>query len=134
MAWQGLGRSYCAEPKTLVDIDVDLRKLRIPVYQELWSATSLLPKWPKATGVTYVQLLTFSQTLRKWYFEKGGMCLSRSTHDKAYGPLQDKLADVLKTNKSGEVSGEHYESIRERCSFLRSALADDIESRREGPE
>lgn len=120
--------------KLLVDIDVDLRKLRIPVYQELWSTTSLLPKWPKATGVTYEQLLTFSQTLRKWYFERGGMYFSRSTHDKAYGPLQDTLADVLKTNKSGVVSEEHYESIRVSCSVLRSALANDIESRREGPE
>lgn len=114
------------------DIDVDLRIRRIAVYQELWSATSLLPKWPKATGLTYEQLLTFSKTLRDWYFMKGGMYLSRSTHDEAYRPLQDALADVLKSNSSGAISDEHYEKIRQRCSTLRTALAGDIESRREG--
>jgi hypothetical protein len=42
------------------------------VYRELWSATSTLPKWPKAKGFTYEQLLTFSETLRDWYFTKEG--------------------------------------------------------------
>ena len=116
------------------DIDVDLRVRRIAVYQELWTATALLPKWPKASGLTYEQLLTFSQTLRDWYFMKGGMYFSRSTHDDAYGPLQDALAEVLKSNSSGVISDEHYEQIRRACSTLRSALAGDIESRREGPD
>ena len=120
--------------KLNADIDVDLRVRRIDVYQELWSCTSLLPKWPKASGVTYQQLLAFSQTLRDWYFMKGGMYLSRSTHDKAYSPLQDALAEVLKSNSSGAISDEHYERIRSACSTLRTALAGDIESRREGPE
>ena len=116
------------------DIDVDLRVRRIAVYQELWTATSLLPKWPKASGLTYEQLLAFSQTLRDWYFMKGGMYFSRSTHDNAYSPLQDALAEVLRSNSSGVISDEHYEKIRSACSTLRSALAGDIESRREGPE
>ena len=104
------------------------------MYRELWSATSTLPKWPKASGLTYEQLLTFSETLRDWYFMKGGMYFSRSTHDKAYSPLQDALAEVLSAKSSGVVSDADYERIRKCCSTLRSALADDIESRREGPE
>ncbi len=120
--------------KLLGDIDVDLRIRRLEVYPELWNATSILPKWPKASGVTYEDLLAFSQLLRDWYFEKGGMYLSQTTHNQGYSPLQDALADVLKANNSGPVSGEHYERIRERCSALRSKLADDIESRREGPD
>ena len=62
------------------------------------------------------------------------MYLSRSTHDRAYGPLQDALAEVLRSHRSGRVSDEHYEAIRLRCSALRTALAGDIESRREGPQ
>ena len=120
--------------KLHADIDVDLRVRRIDVYQELWTATSLLPKWPKASGLTYEQLLAFSQTLRDWYFMKGGMYFSRSTHDKAYSPLQDALAEVLRSNSSGVISDAHYEKIRRACSTLRSALAGDIESRREGPQ
>ena len=94
----------------------------------------MLPKWPKASGLTYEQLLAFSQALRDWYFMKGGMYFSRSTHDDAYSPLQDALAEVLRSNSSGVISDEHYEKIRKACSTLRSALAGDIESRREGPE
>jgi len=119
--------------KLLQDIDIDLRKRRIDVYQELWTSTSILPKWPKAEGVTYERLLQFSHELRSWYFTKGGMYLSRSTHDKAYSPLQDALAEVLRANRSGVLSNEHYEAVRSRCSTLRTALAGDIESRREGP-
>jgi hypothetical protein len=119
--------------KLLQDIDLDLRKRRIEVYAELWKATALLPKWPKATGVTYEQLLQFSGALRTWYYEKGGMYLSRSTHRDSYSPLQDTLAEILQDNKSGLISDQHYESIRRRCSALRTALAGDIESRREGP-
>ncbi|CAN7749496.1 hypothetical protein LJR084_006800 [Variovorax sp. LjRoot84] len=120
--------------KLLQEIDIDLRTKRIGVYEELWKSTAILPKWPKATDVTYEQLLLFSEGLRKWYFEKGGMYLSRSTHKRAYGPLQDALAEVLRIHKTGPVSVEDYETIRSRCSALRTALASDIESRREGPE
>ena len=120
--------------KLLTDIDLDLRAKRIPVYAELWKATDLLPKWPKATGVKYQQLLQFSESLRAWYFEKGGIYLSRSTHDNAYGPLQDALAELLRTHTTGPITDEHYDAIRARCSALRTALAGDIESRREGPE
>ena len=85
--------------KLMQGIDIDLRTKRICVYVELWKSTaaSSPPKWPKATNVTYEQLLSFSESLRTWYFEKGGIYLSRSTHSNAYSPLQDALADVLRT-------------------------------------
>lgn len=119
--------------KLLQEIDVDLRKRRIEVYAALWKSTSLLPMWPKAPGVTYQQLMRFSESLRTWYFEIGGMYLSRSTHANAYAPLQQELKELLETHPSGVITDAHYESIRRRCSALRSALASDIESRREGP-
>jgi hypothetical protein len=118
--------------KLLGDIDVDLRKRRVEVYADLWKLTSVLPKWPKDRNVTYEQLLTFSQALRSWYFERGGMYLSRTTHSKGYGPLQDALQSVLSPGKSGKLSESDYDTVRDRCSFLRTCLASDIESRREG--
>jgi hypothetical protein len=119
--------------KLIADIDVDLRNRRIPVYAELWKATAILPMWPKATGVTYQQLMHFSETLRTWYFQTGGMYLSRSTHDKAYSPLQKALMEMLQKHPAGVVSDADYETIRKCCSTLRTALAGDLESRREGP-
>lgn len=135
-AWLGKvwGDRIAQAQKLSQVIDIDLRKRRIDVYQELWTSTSILPKWPKAEGVTYEQLLQFSQELRAWYFSKGGMYLSRSTHDKACSPLQPALEELLRTHTSGVLSDVHYESIRSRCSTLRTALASDIQSRREGPQ
>lgn len=118
--------------KRLLDIDVDLRIRRIGVYAELWKSTALLPMWPRAAGVTYEQLMRFSEALRTWYFETGGMFLSRSTHRDAYSPLQEALREVLQSHPTGVVSDAHYEFIRKRCSALRTALAGDVESRREG--
>lgn len=118
--------------KLLGEIDVDLRKRRIEVYSDLWKLTSVLPKWPKDQNVTYEQLLTFSQALRSWYFERGGMYLSRTTHSKGYSPLQDALQSVLSPEKSGKLSESDYDTVRDRCSFLRTCLASDIESRRKG--
>ena len=120
--------------KLLQDIDVDLRKRRLKVYPELWKCTELLPMWPRVPGVTYEQLMELSKSLRQWYFETGGMFLSRSTHDNAYTPLQEALKNLLESHPSGEISDADYELIRKRCSTLRTALASDIESRREGPE
>jgi hypothetical protein len=120
--------------KQLQDIDVDLRKRRLDVYPQLWKSTALLPMWPKASGVTYEQLMHFSESLRTWYFEVGGMYLSRSTHRDAYTPLQKALKALLESHPSGLISDAHYESIRLYCSGLRTALAGDIESRREGVE
>jgi hypothetical protein len=118
--------------KLMQSIDLDLREKRVAVYPALWKETALLPKWPRATGVTYEDLRRFSETLRDWYFHTGGMYLSRSTHGNAYSPLQDELASVLETNPTGPVSADDYERVRKRCSALRTALAGDIESRREG--
>ena len=119
--------------KLVGEIDLDLRKLRIQAYSALWKSTSILPKWPRAETVTYADLYAFSGNLRDWYYGTGGMYLSRSTHNDAYTPLQDAITDLLKAKKSGPLSETDYEAIRERCSALRTALASDIESRREGP-
>jgi hypothetical protein len=104
--------------KFLQDVDLDLRKRRIEVYGELWEATALLPKWPKATDVTYEQLLEFSRSLRTWYFKKGGMYLSRPTQRDAYSPLRDKLEEILVNKPSGPISDAHYDEVRQRCSTL----------------
>jgi hypothetical protein len=119
--------------KLIGEIDIDLRAKRIPVYAELWKATSLLPKWPRATDVSYEQLGEFSKTLRRWYYHTGGMFLSQTTHRTAYSPLQDAIGKLLAQGKTGSLSDADYDAIRDCCSKLRSALANDIESRREGP-
>jgi hypothetical protein len=115
------------------EIDLDLRKRRIDAYQPLWKATALLPKWPRNDEATYEQLATLSHTLRCWYYETGGMYLSRTARDLGYGPLQGTIATVIAGGKSGRIEASDYEAVRKKCSELRTLMTEDIESRRESP-
>jgi hypothetical protein len=120
------------------EVDLELRKLRVQFYQELWNETGIVPTYPRADDVTYEDLRKLSERLRSWYYEKGGMFLSREAHNGRYIPLQEALLATLKTQQSlnkplsEQLSDEHYEEIRRKCSRLRTALSDDIQSRR-GP-
>lgn len=118
--------------KLLAEVDIDLRKSRIDFYQELWEITAVLPKWPRNKEASYEDLHQLSESLRDWYFKKGGMYLSRTTHTEGYIPLQDTLMEILDRSVTGKLSDADYDIVRDRCSTLRSFLAGDIQSRREG--
>ena len=114
-------------------IDSDLRAHRIEVYCDLWKKTGLLPQWPRNQQLTYSQLQQFTTDLRDWYFERGGMYLSRSARE-AYGKVQEALGSVLAESKHGTVSDSDYDAVRTQCSYLRNELTDDLLSRREAPD
>jgi hypothetical protein len=118
---------------TATTIDSDLRAHRIEVYCDLWKKTGLLPQWPRNQHLTYSELQQFTTDLRDWYFERGGMYLSRSARE-AYGKVQEALGGVLAKNNGGTVSDPDYEAVRTQCSKLRSELTDDLLSRREAPD
>lgn len=114
-------------------IDVHLREQRIAVYKTIWQATSILPRWPRATNVTYSDILHFSEKLRSWYFdEQGGMWLSTSAR-KAYGELQDKIWEILSKRLEGKIEDGEYDAILDQCSLLRKELTNDLVSRRAAP-
>jgi hypothetical protein len=114
-------------------VDEGLREKRLTLYKDLWQKTGLLPKWPRRTDLTYEQLHEFSEHLRKWYFDEGGIFLSEKSRD-IYGKLQDTIGAVLSPAPKGLVSQRHekdeYEIVRGKCSDLRSQLARDLLSRR----
>ncbi len=114
------------------DIDTDLRDRRTKVYDILWKKTELLPKWPRAPSVTYEKLSKFSEELRDWYFRDGGMYLSRQAQ-KSYVNLQETITDILKVKKNGKITDDDYDTIRDKCSALRTELTNDILSRRAAP-
>jgi hypothetical protein len=118
---------------TLAQIDVDLRSRRITAYEPLWALTKVLPKWPRDETVTYERLRQFSEDLRTWYFEAGGLYLSKRSRE-VYGVLQDDLQRVLGGGRTGRLIREpqdDYEVVRVRCSELRTSLATDVASRRD---
>ncbi|MGB8886259.1 MAG: hypothetical protein WCC87_06015 [Candidatus Korobacteraceae bacterium] len=104
---------------TATTIDSDLPAHRIEVYCEVWKQTALLPQWPRNRELSYAQLRQFTIDLRHWYFEGGGMYLSRRARD-AYGNVQEALASVLAGVKQGMVTDGDYDAVRALCSKLRS--------------
>lgn len=113
-------------------IDESLREKRLLVYQDLWEKTKLLPKWPKASDVTYRKLNGLSGELRDWYFGKGGIYLTKESRD-AYGEVQKNLCEIVNahSNKAdANISDLEYDKIVESCSLLRTKLTDDLQSRK----
>lgn len=137
--------AYAAAIKMESTIDLNLRELRITAYGDLWRATSILPRWPRSQEVTYNRLRQFSVDMRSWYFEKGGVYLSERSV-RAYSELQETIWQVLDSVKNENNFGQaiqgsaardlssHYDSIRLKCSKLRTSLTNDILSRRAAPE
>jgi len=116
-----------------MQIDVHLREQRIAVYKTIWQSTSILPRWPRATDVTYADILHFSERLRSWYFdEQGGMWLSTNARE-VYGELQKEIWVVLSERRKGKITDEDYDAILEKCSQLRKELTNDLVSRRAAP-
>jgi hypothetical protein len=118
------------------NIDLDLREKRLVAYTEIWKQMRLLPKWPSAAEVRYEDLRELSRGFTKWYFDGGGMFMSSEARD-AYGRLQDEIVDVLDTEKKesapGSGIGGKYEAVREKCSQFRTAITNDLLSRRAAP-
>lgn len=114
-----------------VKVDAELRGVRTPLYQEIWRRMALVPRWPRNDTLTYAELRAFSEWLRDWYFDGGGLYLSRESRER-YGDLQDALQEVAE--KDGQVtSGDRnadYERVQRACSALRGAMTDDLLSRR----
>jgi hypothetical protein len=113
-------------------IDTDLRTRRIAVYAELWEKTGVLPMWPWNTELEYQALHQLTHDFRDWYFKRGGMYLSASARD-AYFEVQKSINAIVEKGRSGRMRHDDYQAVREKCSALRTELAEDLLSRREAP-
>lgn len=114
-----------------VKVDAELRGVRTPLYKEIWHRMALVPRWPQNEELTYADLRAFSEWLRDWYFADGGMYLSRESR-RRYGELQEVLQTVAGNNgkvTSGKRNAD-YEVVQRACSALRTAMTDDLLSRR----
>jgi hypothetical protein len=110
-------------------VDQQLREARADAYKALWSHTGVLPRWPRRQDVTFADLEKLSETLRDWYFSGSGLYLSRESFDR-YAEVQETLTAAVVSDTSKPLGAEVYDSLRKKCSALRSSLADDLQSRR----
>jgi hypothetical protein len=122
-------------------LDETLRDARLQVYAPLWKMSGLLPRWPRAKTVTYKNLKDLSEQMQTWYFNTGGIYLSKTAR-KAYGDVQEAITKALenhlKTNEDDEptekviVTGD-YTIIMDKFHILRDRLTEDLSSRRDSP-
>ena len=112
-----------------IKVDETLRDRREKDYLRLWYHTGLLPKWPK-DRVTYGAVETLSRTLRKWYFDGGGLYLSAEARA-AYGSAQEALTSALPAAKDRdrELTDKDYDRLQMALSALRTELTRDLLSR-----
>ena len=108
-------------------IDESVRDARLKSYPQLWSDTSLVPRWPRG-DVTYDQLHARSIQFREWYFNTGGMYLSHQARE-AYGNLQKLITRLCEHPKTERLSDPHYDEVRDAASALRNELTNDLMTR-----
>lgn len=110
-------------------LDLVVYKHREEAYKILWKKTSLLPMWPRRSGVTCAQIRTLSEELRDWYFHVGGVYLSDSARH-SYGDLQKALNDERRPPSPEPLTTPDYDLLQDLCSKLRTQLTYDLVSRK----
>jgi len=110
-------------------LDLAIYKRREEAYKELWKHTAHIPKWPPREDLKFPELRAFSEELRHWYFEIGGVYLSDSAR-RAYGNLQEALNSPGLAAKAAPLKGPDYSALQDLCSKLRTELTHDLLSRK----
>jgi hypothetical protein len=108
-------------------IDDSVRDARLKTYPQLWNETGLVPRWPKAE-VTYDELHSLSMRFQEWYYNSGGMYLSRQARQ-AYGTLQELITRLCAPPKKERLTDPHYDEVRDAASVLRNELTNDLMTR-----
>ena len=111
----------------------DVRAGRLQAYPQVWQLTSHVSRWPVAT-LTHRQAADWHRAMRQWYYDApaaGGLYLSENARAR-YGDVQELLAIYLDgvPEDDGAFPGDVYDSLRDACSALRTALTEDLQSRR----
>jgi hypothetical protein len=120
-----------AELRLLGMIDEGTSKERLAEYKKLWKHMQLLPLFPPNETVTYGEVKKLNEDFRWWYFNEGGIYLTRMSKD-IYLDAQELLYNLWKDhrqNLAGSVQEEQYKAARSRLSDLRDQMAEDLRSR-----
>lgn len=118
--------------------DAELRSSRLCVYPGLWATLDPLAKYAREPpGRPRRQAIeTMAVSLRRWYFQEGGIYLSAEARQ-AYFQLQDALDAVISSERwpvdgepDDEIDTETFYALRKIGSWLRTTLTYDVGTRR----
>ncbi len=142
--------------KTRLDLTAEYDKVlqtnRLEAYRELWKLTEPLARYTRPAPVTYQAIKDLTVKMRVWYFQQGGMFLTKNSRDRYFElkalmeslvvgyntnpnvmPITAEyfalLQDASKKNQDVVIDEEHVKFIIDQGSALRTQLATDIGTR-----
>ena len=117
----------------LVEYDKKLRTERLDAYKLLWKELKPLARYSAENPLTYEIVRETAEKLRDWYFDDGGIYLSRQSR-KPYFDLKNlmqKIIDDENLKNQKEIPQIDSDKIIKAGTILRKSLSDDIGTRRE---
>jgi len=116
------------------EYDKQLQESRLEVYKILWGMLEPLARYGRDKPVTHAVLRAISDQTRSWYFQKGGIYLtkrSRKPYFKWKEVMQPLLDDPnLAAQPDREIDKVRLDATVAAGSALRTALSDDIGTKR----
>jgi hypothetical protein len=132
----GVGGYFTGRRELQLKFDESLRTLRIDAYKQLWAHLGELAKYGRPKPLRAMEVHELTATLRKWYFETGGLFLSTEARVD-YFALQDGLGLVAASQSGNKrisgierISEGDDEYLRVLGSRLRTAMTRDVGTRR----
>jgi len=107
--------------------DIDLRTRRIEAYSELWKTLEPLAYHFPERPLTKHAATGLGSTLRRWYFQTGGLVLSSSTRP-AYFNLQQALEGVSAPG-APQLEKAQHDILKALASRLRTSTTLDVATR-----
>ncbi len=112
-------------------VSEELREARLKAYPSVWQLTGGVSTWPW-TDATWADVERLHLDFRAWYYVRGGIFLSDNSRAR-YGELQELIEAHLEepADRSAQLPGPVYQSLAGAGSAFRTALTEDLESRRQ---
>lgn len=117
------------------EFDKSIRDERIRTYPKLWRQLELLARYDRPAPLDLTHLQELSVSMRKWYFECGGIFLSESTRG-SYFDLKDRIRNAIESLSREDDVQSHEGNVPElvgAASLLRAHLTRDLGTRRSAP-
>ena len=122
------------------EYDRKLRSERLDAYRELFKRMKPLARYSAEKPLTYKIIKETSEDLRDWYFDVGGVYLSKDSREPYFElkTLMQKIIDneAFKTEMTDEKVVKHFDrlvkQVVEEGKLVREYLTNDIGTRR-GP-
>jgi hypothetical protein len=118
-----------------IEYDKELRQKRLEAYRDLWKRLKAMARYSPERPLTHQIVKDTSESMRDWYFDLGGIYLSRDSRG-PYFALKQAMQDIidrqeLQQEKDKPLDARWIKPLHERGTVLREALSNDIGTRRQ---